>query len=234
MNFSHLQKSIRQVKGLTLLETLVSITVISVTIIGPLSFIATSSSYARQTKDALVATYLAEEMAELIQNQYDSLYVFCSKQPGIGPCVAIGDETSGQIAWRVFKERFSAASGVVSCYLDENADGCSFDYIDMQTDIDTNPPRYDASVASCSQVISTRQAGIITYVCMGLPTHINGGVTGLFYKRSVYLEHLPTFETEPFIEQDYDDIRVTAEVTYRAVNGSARTVKIVRYIHPRP
>ncbi len=199
-----------------------------------ISFIATSSSYARQTKDALVATYLAEEMAELIQNQYDSLYVLCSKQPGIEPCVSVVDETSGQIAWRVFKERFSTISTLTSCFLDQNPDGCSFDYIDMQTDIDTNPPRYDATANSCSQVISTRQAGLVTYVCMGLPTHINGGVTGLFYKRSVYLEHLPTFESSPFNEQDYDDIRVTAEVSYRAVNGSVRTVKIVRYIHPRP
>lgn len=177
-------------KGLTLLETLVSITIISITIIGPLSFIATSSSYARQTKDALVATYLAEEMVELVQNQYDSLYVLCSKQPGIAPCIAAGDETSGQTAWRVFKERFSAMSTLTSCFLNQNSNKCSFDHIDMQADIDTNPSRYSASADTCSQVISTRQTGLVTYVCIGLPTHINGGVTGLFYKRSVYLEHM--------------------------------------------
>lgn len=221
-------------KGLTLLETLVSITIISITIIGPLSFIATSSSYARQTKDALVATYLAEEMVELVQNQYDSLYVLCSKQPGIAPCIAAGDETSGQTAWRVFKERFSAMSTLTSCFLNQNSNKCSFDHIDMQADIDTNPSRYSASADTCSQVISTRQTGLVTYVCIGLPTHINGGVTGLFYKRSVYLEHMPAFESTPFNEQDYDDIRVTSEVSYRAVNGTIRTVKIVRYIHPRP
>lgn len=234
MYFFSINHTVKRSRGLTLLETLVSITVISLTIIGPLSFIATSSSYARQTKEALVATYLAEEMAELLQNQYDSLYVFCSKQPGISPCTSATDETSGQIAWRVFKERFSTMSGTVSCFLDENSDGCSFDYIDMQTSIDTNPPRYDAAVNSCSQVISTKQGGLVTYVCMGLPTHINGGTTGNFYKRSVYLEQLPTFETDPFHEQDYDDVRVTSQVSYRAVNGSVRTVKIVRYIHPRP
>lgn len=223
-----------QVKGLTLLETLVSITVLSITIIGPLAFIATSSSYARQTKEAFVATYLAEEMVELVQGQYDSLYVFCSKQPGVSPCIPAGDETSGQIAWRVFKERFSSASGLVSCFLEENSDGCTFDYVDMETSIDTNPPRYDASLNSCSQVISTKSAGVVTYVCKGLPSHINGGTTGIFYKRFVYLEHLPTFETDPFTVQDYDEVRVTAQVNYQAVNGSTRTVKIVRFIHPRP
>lgn len=234
MHFVLPKNKISCVKGLTLLETLVSITIISVTIIGPLSFIATSSSYARQTKEALVATYLAEEIAELVQGQYDSLYVLCSKQPGIAPCIVAGDETSGQVTWRVFKERFSSLSGQPSCFLDENPDGCSFDYLDMQSDITTTAPRYDAASSVCSQVISTKQSGLVTYVCMGLPTHVNAGTIGNFYKRHVYLEHLPTFETDPFTEQDYDDVRVTAEVTYRAVNGSARTVKIVRYIHPRP
>lgn len=104
----------------------------------------------------------------------------------------------------------------------------------MSEDIDVNPARYDASASDCRQIIASRVAQITRYVCNGLPTHINGGVLGLSYVRSLKLEHLPTFETDNWNEQDNDDIRVTAEVSYRAVNGSSRSVKIVRYIHPRP
>jgi hypothetical protein len=162
------------------------------------------------------------------------LYVLCAKQPGVSPCTTVASESSGQIAWRVFKERFSSLSGQPSCFLDENADGCSFDHIDMQADITTNPVRYDASANACSQIIAKKQSGVVTYVCMGIPSRLSGGTLGFSYKRSVYLEKLPTFEATAFEEQDNDDVRVTADVTYKAVNGSARSIKIVRYIHPRP
>jgi Tfp pilus assembly protein PilV len=226
---------IKNLKGLTLLETLVAILVISLTIIGPLSFLATSSSYAKQTREAIVATYLAEEAAELLQNRYDALYVQCVKQPAVIPCTPdFGESTSGQIAWRLFKERMSARDGHPSCFIDDNPSKCAFDAKHMEVAAITTPERYVSTGATCKRLISATTGGVTTYVCSGIPSRLVGASKGLVYERSVYLEHLPTFEATVRNEQDHDDIRIVVSVKYRAVNGTEREVKISRYLHPRP
>lgn len=157
-------------KGFTLLETLASITILSLVVIGPLAVTINSSSYARITKDTMVATYLAEEGAELLQNQYDSLYVFCKKNASStevgGYCDPTGTSeiTTGQTAWRLFKDKLSGTGGV-TCYLPKgssasypgnalgNANGCSFDYKDMLASSTETLMRYDAASLACSYLV---------------------------------------------------------------------------------
>lgn len=228
-----LTKSYRSLKGLTLLETLVSITIITLAIIGPLSYMVTSSSYAKQTKEAMTASYLAEEAVELLQNRYDSLYVLCNKQPGIDPCITATGETVGQIAWRVFKEKFLAGGGYPSCFAD-NVSGCAFDYVDMQDPLSSFPPRYLPAEADCSSLIGVSSSTYYSYVCKGVPSHKDGQETSNSYRRVVYLEQLPTFENNPANEQDNDDIRITVEVEYKSASGAVRNARVTRFMHPRP
>jgi prepilin-type N-terminal cleavage/methylation domain-containing protein len=154
--------NIIKAKGFTLLETLVSVGILALVIVGPLAAIMNSSSYARQTKDAMVATYLAEEAIELLQNQYDSLYVYCKKNSGVDPCNTTGSETAGQTAWRVFKERLNAGGGQPSCFLSghvsdpsviANPDGCSYDFEHLIGDITVNPTRYVSSDDECLYLV---------------------------------------------------------------------------------
>jgi prepilin-type N-terminal cleavage/methylation domain-containing protein len=161
-------------KGFTLLETLASVAILSLVIIGPLSVTISSSSYARITKDTMVATFLAEEAVELLQNQYDSLYVYCKKNTSSteagGVCEATGTETTGQTSWRVFKNKLSAVEpGQPTCYLPKgtygnesypgnaagNADGCSFDYMHMIASSTETLVRYDSSDENCEYLVPT-------------------------------------------------------------------------------
>jgi prepilin-type N-terminal cleavage/methylation domain-containing protein len=147
---------IKKSRAFTLLETLVSLAILALVIVGPLAVISSSSGYARQTKDGIVATYLAEEAIELLQNQYASLYIFCKNQPSDPLCVTSSGETAGQIAWRLFKERLSSSGGQPSCFLkhedgsSDNPFGCSYDLIDFSGDITSEPPvRYVSSDNEC-------------------------------------------------------------------------------------
>ncbi len=170
-------------KGFTLLETLASITILSLVIIGPLAVTISSSGYARLTKDTIVATHLAEEAIELLQNQYDSLYVFCNKNASStevgGFCELSGTETTtGQTAWRLFKDKLSGLSGQTTCYLPQglgnnnsypgnaagNANGCAFDYIDMLASTTETLVHHDALSTSCTSLIpvSTSTSRYIT------------------------------------------------------------------------
>ncbi len=230
-------------KAFTLLETLTSIAILSLVIIGPLTVIMGSSGYARQTKDVMVATYLAEESIELLQNQYDSLYLFCKNQSGDPLCETETEEVSGQVAWRLFKERLGSVDGYPSCYTSENPSGCSFDYLDMTAPSTTTPPRYVVSGEECpflTGVITDvggeeRDESLYTYACAGLPSHITGSTTNTQFTRRVLVEQVPTFETAlPQNEQYNDDLRVTAQIEFKGVNGVTQVQKIVRFFHARP
>lgn len=229
-------------KAFTLLETLTSIAILSFVIIGPLSVIMGSSSYARQTKDVMIATYLAEESVELLQNQYDTLYIYCKNQPADPFCATSTGEVGGQIPWRLFKERLGAIDGYPSCYSNSNPDGCSFDYLDMAGGATTTPPRYSVNDVECpflvgvtTPIVGGDGETLYTYACAGVPAHITGSVSVMNFVRSVSVEQIPTFESSlPEDEQYNDDLRVTAQIKFKGVNGVTQTQKIVRFFHARP
>lgn len=234
-------------RGFTLLETLTSVAILTLTIIGPLTVIMGSSTYARQTKDVMGATYLAEEAVEMIQNRYDSIYVFCNSNPDDEYCEPLNvDETPGEIAWRQFKNQLTALDGNPSCYEIDNVDGCSFDFIDMLEGVTTTPTRYDADDAACLYLVgmTDERPGIedqeptqvTTYVCKGVQEHLAGQASGVQYTRKVYLEKLPAvFEgILPEDEQYNGDVRIKVEVLFRGANGVQKTLSIIRFLHARP
>ena len=145
-------------KGFTLLETMAATAILAVVIIGPLATIVNSSSYARKTKDTMTAMYLAEGNVEMLQNRYDSIYVLCRKLPDDPACLpSVPNETSAQIAWRIFKTQLASVSGQTSCFANDttapNPLGCSFDSLDMIGAPTSTPTRYMAGSPECSELV---------------------------------------------------------------------------------
>jgi prepilin-type N-terminal cleavage/methylation domain-containing protein len=248
MNYFRTQKIMR---GFTLLETLTSVAILAIIIVGPLAAIMNSSFYARQSKDTIVANYLAEEAIELIQNQYDSLYVLCKKNPTDTYCSTGSEETSGQISWRLFKDRFEAIDGQPSCYISANPNGCFFDYISMMNDPTVTPVRYTANQTECPELVEATTTiavasepdsnGNITsteqerhsYVCKGVSAHIPGTASSKSFSRAVSIERIPsTFANGKMLDQD--DLKITATVRFKISNGGYSTIKIVRFMHAQP
>lgn len=251
-----------KIKAFTLLETLASLTILTVTIIGPLTVIVNSSSYARQTKDTVIATYLAEEPIELLQNQLDSFYIFCNKNPADTACapLPLSTETASQVAWRVFKGRFSGNPGQPSCYEDQKPSaqiipGCSFDYSALNDTPTTTPVFYGTEdKTNCPYLVEdvhdvlvsnplygqSGQSSSIseqrkTYKCKNATTL--GQSTSKPYARSVSIKQAPTFEGlstgGPSLGQYNDDLLITSKVSFKAYNGVTKTVEVVRFMHAR-
>lgn len=226
----------RNIRAFTLLETLGSIAILSTFVLGPLTVAINSSSYARQTKDVMVATYLAEESAELLHNQYDSLYILC-RSTSSAPCIPLGTETPPRTAWRVFKERLASPSSVTSCFESANPDGCSFDFIDMSTDVATGFSVYNAEAGECPKLslVSKFTVGDTVprnvFVCSGIPAHSTGVLSSKLYTRTVKATSVVTFAGS---DSAYtDDLRIISTVSFKRPNGIGRTITVVDYIHPR-
>jgi type II secretory pathway pseudopilin PulG len=225
---THTNQHKKRVRGFTLVETLVSTLIISLVILGPLTVASNASSYARITKDTLTGTYLAQEAIELLRHQQDSVYIRCAQETGAF-CTPNAGESYSDAAWRIFRDRFDNTSGV-SCFSSENANGCSFDFIDMTTNESITPTKYRSDLPSCNTLSIERATNL--YVCSG--AHGSGsGYTLTSFTRSVSITSIPTFGNGTS-EQDYfDDLRITATVTFTRPNGYKAQVKVIDFLHAR-
>ncbi len=239
-------KKYKNLQAFTLLEVLASLTIVTMVILGPLTSAIDSSSYARQTKDVMISTYLAEEALELLRHQYTTIYLQCIHKEGM--CTDILEpnltgETDSDKAWRIFKQRLDNYGVGVSCF-----DGCTFDFFDMKNATTTGaPPIYSPTGTDCStlSLVTAVGPGATTknyYVCTGVPAHHTGGFMSkkTQYSRNVSIESVPTFETTPLpVDGDpnlglyNDDLIMTSSVSYRRSNGTLRTIKVIDFLHKR-
>lgn len=212
-------------KAFTLVETLVAILIITTVILGPLTVAMNAASYARQTKDVMTATYLAQEATELLHHLQDSIYLKCVGDAALSNAMCTPALTSvngiyempSETAWRVFKQFLDNSP---SCFA---TDGCSYDFIDMTLNENISPTKYTSISSSCSSLY-LMPTGL--YVCAG--THgVAGGPT--FFTRKIQVESIQTFSGS---DSNYnDDLRVTSTVTFKRSNGYTRSIKLVDFLH---
>lgn len=211
------------VKAFTLVETLAATLIISVIILGPLTVAINASTYARQTKNIMIATYLAQESVELIHHLQDSLYLKCISDVTGVSCPATDSNNDGvydepsELAWRMLKTDLTSG---VSCFA---AAGCAYDFINI-TENDNNPPvKYLPTDALCSTLSLTSDN---LYVCSG--SHGGVGSTATSFTRKVNIERIdiPTGGDADYV----DGLRVTVIVTFIRANGYTRSVKLVDFL----
>jgi type II secretory pathway pseudopilin PulG len=76
----------RNQKGIAMIESLISITIILTSIMAPMSVIISSSKFARAGIMRIQATYIANDGAEMILNYRKTLNTFCFKNPTYPHC----------------------------------------------------------------------------------------------------------------------------------------------------
>lgn len=82
-------------RGFTLVETLVAITVILTAIVGPLYAVQQSLNISRSAREQLIATSLAQEGVEYVRAMRDSNYLYNIANPGARTWLAGVDGTAG-------------------------------------------------------------------------------------------------------------------------------------------
>lgn len=228
MNMRRIQQGRRfaRTKGFTLVETIVSSMIITFAVLGPLSIISEASSQAKMTKDKLIATYLAQEAIELLKFQQDSIYLKCLSDTSTS-CPLVGNEYNTDAAWRILKARIGANAQGVSCFLVDNPAGCSYDFIDMTTNVDISPTKFASNQIQCNILAIEDASGM--YVCA---RRISGtGYTRTTFSRTVSVESIPTFGGADAAYND--DLRITVTVTFRRLNGYTAQVKVVDFLHTK-
>jgi prepilin-type N-terminal cleavage/methylation domain-containing protein len=115
-------------KGFTLIETLVAISIFSISILGILSILASGIMDTTYAKDKIVAGYLAQEGIEYIRNMRDTYVLY--------------DGTSPQNGWNSFNNKLTSASCQTT--------GCYFDNSTLNYSIPSSQAMTGLNVISCN------------------------------------------------------------------------------------
>ena len=114
--------------GFTLVETLVAVSIFSVSILGLMSILTNGISNTDYAKRKIIATYLAQEGVEYIRNMRDTYTLY--------------DPTSSQNGWDLFVTKLNTAT----C---QNANGCYFDDNNLDYDSDDRPMALGLVLTAC-------------------------------------------------------------------------------------
>jgi len=118
------RKTLNAVKGFTLVETLVAISIFSVSILGLLSLLASSIANTTYAKDKMIAGYLAQEGIEYIRNMRDNYVLYPTNGTWASFTAKMVACTSGNVCG--FNSSFLStnSSFIFNCSADPNANAC--------------------------------------------------------------------------------------------------------------
>lgn len=218
----------KQLKAFTLIESLVSISIILIAILGPLTLILNAVNSIMQNKNRIVASYLAEEIVEDFRAYRDNIVIVCTDlyinydeygdlvngycKKGMNGSGIIVDKsflensngdieyTNRSVAWKLFMERLVNISNNQVIYLDKN----SFDYINLSNIF---------SHTSCYLLLSSNNG----YLCSGNDSNL--------FERKVKI-----------IKNTNNSLKIEVEVRYAisSIYGiDDKYVKIIDYIYER-
>jgi hypothetical protein len=232
--------------GFTLVEAMAGIFILSIVIGGPMLIAGRAAQDIRQSRETFVATYLAQELIELIRFKRDSIFLECSDptSPNCTPITFSGQggvsvtEFPQEAAWRIFKDHFGQTPGVSSlCF---SAEGCTFDAqsilsspiarpIDIYAPTDTNCSSLFQDKSNSMKVAATISALDYMYLCSShkAPVSIDTGL-----KRTVRMVSTSTFSGGSYDSLYGDEIKVDVTVDY-PLRGIIKTLTVTDYIKPR-
>src|SRR3989344_2187774 len=134
-------------KGFTLVETLVAISIFTVSILALLSILTQGISNVNYAKKKIIASYLAQEGIEYIRNMRDTFALF--------------DSIDSQHGWDLFNAKLAGASCQAS-------NGCYFGDLNAGDFANSNQPMAGIAVticgASCPPLLYDETTGKYGYV----------------------------------------------------------------------
>jgi type II secretory pathway pseudopilin PulG len=232
--------------GFTLVEAMIGLFILSIAIGGPMLIAGRAAQDIRQSRETFTATYLAQEVIEIIRFKRDSIFLECSDATSLN-CAPITFSGQGGVpvtefpqeaAWRIFKDHFGQTLGVSSlCF---SAEGCAFDSqsilsspiakpIDLYAPTDTNCSSLFQDKSNSLKVAPAISALDYMYLCSShkAPASVDTGI-----KRTVRMVSTSTFPGGSYDSLYGDEIRVDVTVVY-PLKGIVKTLTVTDYIKPR-
>lgn len=178
-------------KGFTLVETLIAISIFTISILGLMSVLAQGVSSTSYAKQKMVASYLAQEGIEYIRNMRDTFVLY--------------DPTKNtQVGWNAFHTYLTKLPS--SC---QNANGCYFDDQNLGNYTNQIQPMASITVALCED--STCSAHPLWYdTSTGKYGYLQSSTSsGSGFTRSIKLTDVGT-----------NEIKITSNVFWTEGSGS--------------
>jgi Tfp pilus assembly protein PilV len=179
----------KQLKGFTLVETLIAVLLLSTAIAGPLTIASKSLIAALVAKNQVAAFFLAQDAIEFVRFARDTN--------------KLQDND-----WLTADGNVSTATNLANCLAAVNADGCYFDSTVQ------NPTRVEAcSSTACKPPFSS--ASLYLYESNGNYTYDSGGTKTVFVREVIITEVVPDAEASIVVRVHWSDAGKVRKVEVR-------------------
>jgi prepilin-type N-terminal cleavage/methylation domain-containing protein len=174
-------------RGFSLVETLVSITILLIVIVGPMTIVSSAARSTSFASEQVTAFFLAQEGAELVEKVRNDLLLqyFVNANPGDDPW---SDFTDGAF----FQDCFNDATN-------NNPNGCSFEV--GASGLPSNPISCD-TLADCNMYLDTTAP-----ISRSAYTLTETGNTETIFTRQIILVK---------VAGNNNEVKVTSRVTWRS------------------
>jgi Tfp pilus assembly protein PilV len=156
--------------GFTLVETLVAISIFTMSILGLMSVLGKGIADTNYAKQKTIAAYLAQEGVEYIRNMRDTFVLY--------------DPTGVQNGWNAFKTKLTNAS----CF---TANGCYFGSLSSADFLNANQPMAGIAMTACSGTCPP----LLYYSSYGYYGYFG---TNSGFTRKIHAEQITTDEIKVF------------------------------------
>ncbi len=190
-------------KGFSLVETLVAVSIFTVSILGLMSVLSSGISNTTYAKQKIIASYLAQEGIEYLRNMRDTYVLY----------------SPGQAGWNDFNKKIAGAAGGTIC-ADPSGNGCYFD--DQKNQAEGLFNMFD---------LSSQPQPINKILIKGCPSGDNGGCPSLRYDSSTGKYGYNSGVDSGFVRQIKvtrdpvnrpDETKISSIVSWKQVSGEYR------------
>ncbi len=236
----------RHIPAFTLVETLVSVAILTIAISGPLSVALFASAHAKDTKNKMIATWLAEEAIEIVRNKRDTFFIACTSGQSsctFGSVITGLPENVGEASWKGFKlsniRQKDTGSGLYlfDCYnaCAYDAEGGPFNSDDGECDrLITNDffqKGHQNAISGTHQI--AKDGMYLCNVYANTTDDVGGGDRDSDFTRFLSMQVLSPLSSVSYDKNYKETIRIRSYVNYKTPSGDTKTVMVEDFLNAR-
>ncbi len=222
-NFLKLNKA-KKIRGIAMVESLMAITIVIISIMGPIAISLNAAKYAKYGLYKVTASNLANEQIEMVVNYKKSLDIYCFNNPSY---VSSNNISCNEDGFNIFVESLTNPASISCPLKTDGRDACYFDDTSFYYLVNSVPSLLTPQKSSCKIMIQINDIA----KCDNGGSFIAGEKS--IFTRKLYIDNIDTMRdtTNSLTNTTLRLISVVCINNDACTPGDKRAITVISYIY---